>query len=269
MVLGYRVYAYAQLAVSVDETDPHKQERFNNIKMLFSKLQSATSFIESEIKELENETIERTINNTEDYKIFLKDLKRAKKYKLHSEVEKSLSALSPVLEAPYTIYNQSKLADLDFDSFEVAGREYSLSFVLFENEYQMEPDTKVRRKAFRSFSDKLAAYKNTMAAAYSPQVQKEKILSDMRGYDNIFDYFLFEQKVERELYDRQIDLIMEELPPHMRKYAALLKELYGLEEMTYADLKIPVDPDFEPEVIILVSRNDNYKNIKFRLLMKQ
>jgi len=254
MIKGHHLYTYAYLATSVDEANSENQERLMKIRMNFSNLMSQTSFIESEIKELDDEILDKVISKSENYQVYLGDLKRSKKYKLDSAVEKSLSALSPVLDAPQNIYNQAKLADLDFDKFEINGEEYPLSFVLFENEYQQEADTEVRRKAFEQFSKNLEDYKNTMASTYSTQVQKEKIMADMRGYDDIFEYLLFDQKVDRELYDRQIDLIMEKLAPHMRKYATHLKELYNLNKMTYADLKIPLDPDFEPEVTVEESK---------------
>lgn len=254
MIKGYHLYSYASLATSVDETNSENQERLMKIRMVFSNLMSKTSFIESEIKELDDKVLDKVISKSKDYQVYLSDLKRSKKYKLDSAVEKSLSALSPVLDAPQNIYNQAKLADLNFDSFNLDGEEYPLSFVLFENEYQQEPDTKVRRKAFEQFSKNLEGYKNTMASTYSTQVQKEKILADMRGYDDIFEYLLFDQKVDRELYDRQIDLIMKKLAPHMRKYAKHLKEIYNLDKLTYADLKIPLDPDFEPEVTVEESK---------------
>lgn len=57
-----------------------------------------------------------------------------------------------------------------------------------------------------------------------------------------------------EMYHRQIDLIMEKLSPHMRKYARLLKQIHNLEHMTFADLKIAVDPEYDPKVTIEQSR---------------
>jgi oligoendopeptidase F len=56
------------------------------------------------------------------------------------------------------------------------------------------------------------------------------------------------------MYDRQIDIIMEKLAPHMRKYARLLKKANGLDKMTYADLKIALDPDYDPHVTIEESK---------------
>jgi len=185
---------------------------------------------------------------------YLQDIIRKKEHALHPEVEKTLSALSNTLDSPYDIYNMAKLADMDFGTFTVEDKEYPLSFVLFEGEWEYENDTKIRRAAFDAFSKKIKEYQHTIAGAYQTQVQKEKTLADIRGFDSVIDSLLFSQKVEEELYNRQIDLIMEHLAPHMRKYAKLLQKLHGIDEMTFADLKIDVDPEFEPKISVEDSR---------------
>ena len=38
----------------------------------------------------------------------------------------------------------------------------------------------------------------------------------MRGYDSVIDYLLDEQDGDRELYDRQIRMLMTDLAPHMQ-----------------------------------------------------
>ena len=53
------------------------------------------------------------------------------------------------MEGPYKIYEQAKHADMDFKSFTVEEKEYPLGYGLFENEYEYEYDTKVRRAAFK------------------------------------------------------------------------------------------------------------------------
>ena len=70
----------------------------------------------------------------------------------------------------------------------------------------------------------------------------------------MFDYLLFDQKVTRDMYDRQIDVITERLAPHMRRYAKLLQKKYHLDKMTFADLKVAVDPEYDPKVTIGESR---------------
>ena len=79
-------------------------------------------------------------------------------------------------------------------------------------------------------------------------------MADLRGFNSVIDSLLFSQKVDRDLYDRQIDLIMEKLAPHMRKYARLLKKIHNLDEMTFADLKIAVDPEYDPRITIEESK---------------
>lgn len=246
--------SYAYLAVSVDQTNAENQGRNMMLGNILSQIESRISFIESEIIQVDETIIEEAMAASEMNKGYLQDILRNKPYVLHPEVEKTLSALSNTLDSPHRIYNLAKLADMDFGSFELEGKKYPLTFVNFEGEWEYVADTKLRRAAFETFSKKLAEYQNTIAGAYQTQVQKEKTIADLRGYDSVIDYLLFPQKVDRSLYDRQIDLIMEHLAPHMRKYAKLLQRVHGLEEMTFADLKIDLDPKFEPEITIEESR---------------
>lgn len=245
---------YTYLSTSVDETNEKNQARLMKNDSITSEVMSRVAFIDSELKETDDKILDEAIEKTEKYKIYIKDIKRSKAHTLHPEVEKAFAGLSPVLEAPYKVYNQAKLADMDFPRFTANGEKYPLSYVLFENSYQGDKNTELRRKSFDVFSNKIKEYENTVATAYQTQIQKEKIISNMRGFDSVFDYLLFDQKVDRDLYDRQIDIIMEKLAPHMRKYAKLIQKVYNLDEVTFADLKVSIDPDYEPEVTIEESK---------------
>lgn len=245
---------YAHLSVSVNQIDIENQTRLMKLSNIMSDLDSRLSFIESEIIENDEKVIKEAMDLSKENEGYLKDILRRKPHVLHPEVEKTLSALSNTLEAPYDIYNKAKLGDMDFGTFEVDGKDYPLSFVLFEGEWEYEENTKLRRAAFDAFSNKIKEYQHTIAGTYQTQVQKEKTMATLRGFDSVIDSLLFPQEVNRELYDRQIDLIMEHLAPHMRKYAKLLQRIHGIEEMTFADLKIDVDPDFEPEISVEESR---------------
>lgn len=245
---------YTDLAVSVDYYDAHNMQRNTKIGNLVAELFSKLSFIESELLEQSDETLQKAIAIATDNKHYIEDVLRGKPHHLHPEAERVLAALSQTMNAPYNIYEQTKLADMQFENFKVDGKEYPLGYSLFEDNYEYDCNAKVRRAAFNAFSKKIRQYENTTAAAYQTQVQKEKTIATLRGYDSVFDYLLFEQKVSRELYDRQIDLITEKLAPHMRKYAKLLQKIHGLEKMTFADLKIAVDPEYDPRVTIEESK---------------
>ena len=248
------VGTYSHLAVEVDQTNNENMGRQMKVSNIMSDLFSRLSFIEREIIQVSEEVIAIAIESSDENANYLKDIMRNKEYALHPEVERVLSSLSSTLDAPYTLYNRAKLADMDFGTFTVDGKEYPLSFGLFEDEWEYENDTNIRRAAFEAFSKKLKEYENTIAGTYQVQVQKEKTMATLRGFDSVIDRLLFPQKVDRELYDRQIDLIMEHLAPHMRKFATLLKEIHGLDELTFADLKLAVDPEFEPDISVEESK---------------
>lgn len=244
------VGTYSSLSVSVDQGNSENLQRMMNFRSISAQVGSLLSFIENEISFNSEEVIQEAILSNPDNAYYLEDILRFKSHLLHPEVEKTLAALSPTLEAPYFIYNQAKLSDLKFDSFVVDGKENPLSFVLFEGEWEYESNTVLRRTAFDAFSKQLANYQNTIASAYQTQVQKEKVLSDLRGFPSVIDSLLFDQKVDQDLYNRQIDVIMSELAVPMRKYARLLQRIHKLDKMTFADLKISVDPTFEPAITV-------------------
>ncbi len=250
MELIARVGAYASLAAAVDYGDAALQERDEALMRLDAQMSSRLTFIESEILEQDEALLRQAAGQEGPNRPYLLDLLRQKPYQLKPETERVLAALRPALGAPYQIYNMTKLADIKFPPFQAEGEEYPLGYSLYEDKYEYDPRTEVRREAYRTFYRKLREYENVTAAAYQACVQGEKIVAEQRGYKSVFDYLLFWQKVDRSLYDRQIDLIMEKLAPYMRKYARLLQKIHGLDKMTYADLKLPVDPGYVPPVTI-------------------
>ncbi len=249
------VVNYCSLAVEVDYYDEYHQQRMGKMSRLVDEIGSSLSFIRSELMEQPEEIIRKAMEIDGGNRCYLQDILRDKAHRLHPEAERVLSALGQsIYGTPYEIYNITKLADIKFDPFTVNGREYPLGYTLFEDDYEYEPDTAVRRGAFTAFSKKIKEYENVTAVAYNANVQTEKVLAKLRGFDSVFDYLLFDQKVNRELYDRQIDLITEKLAPHMRRYAKLIQRVHHLDQMTFADLKLPIDPGYTPEVTVQASR---------------
>lgn len=246
---------YASLSASVDQTNDKSQLRSSQYASIAAKISSQTAFLMSELTALPVEVLEEASEIADEFSVILDRVIRQKPHQLHPEVEKTLAAFSSTFQAPYGLYNTTKLVDMKFPDFEVDGKSYPLSYVTFEGNLESDPDTAKRRAAYKAFYDKLREYQHTTAKTYDMHVQIEKKNADLRGYDSVFDYLLMSQDVDRELYDRQIDVIMSELAPHMRKYAKLLQKIYGLEEMTFADLKVPVDPEYEPTISIEESKN--------------
>ncbi len=246
---------YCELATSVDYYDTHNMELAGKLYRRISECTSRLSFIDSELAVQPDSVIQMAAKASKENAGYLKKMLRRKPYLLSPETEKVLVALSQTTGAPYEIYNTAKLADMRFPDFEVAGKKYPLGYSLFEDDYEYDERTDVRRAAFEAFSAKLHDYENVTAVAYNTAVQHEKKMADLRGFDSVFDKLLFNQRVDISLYNRQIDIIMEKLAPHMRKYAKLLGRVHKLDRVTYADLKLPVDATYSPKLTIEESRD--------------
>lgn len=249
------VYSYAQLAESVDGTDEQAQMRISKLSNVFAQIGKELAFVDSQLSLLDIEVLATAIELEPQYAHHLSEVIRRIPNQLHPEVERALAALSSTFQAPYDLYNMMKAVDIKFPDFTVAGEAYPISYVTFEGVWDSHPDTDKRRAAFAAFNDTLKDYAFTTGKAYDTQVQKEKTIASLRGFDSVIDYLLFEQNVDRDMYNRQIDVIMEELAPHMRKYAKLVQKVNGLDKMTFADLKAPIDASYEPQVTIEESKN--------------
>ena len=249
-----RISNYTSLNLSVDYTDAENARTDAFATSEYMRELARLSFIDSEISEAPEDVLKEAIETATISRNYLLDVLRYKPHMLSAESEKVMASLGEVFSAPYQMYEQTKLADIKFPDFEVNGKKYPLGYSLFEDDYEYEEDTDVRRAAFKAFSEKLKDYMYTTAAQYGAKVRSEKIISELRNFDSVFEHLLFSQKVTREMYDRQIDLIMEKLAPHMRKYARLIKKAHGLDKMTYADLMLPLDPEYNPKVTIEKSK---------------
>ncbi|OMI26283.1 oligoendopeptidase F [Bacillus haynesii] len=246
-----RTVAYTHLRKSEDLTNPVNQADASRMAALQAKLNAGLSFIQSEILEFPEHQVETYIKSEkglEPFSKMLMEIMERKPYKLAPETEEALAILGEVHDAPYKIFGMAKLADMQFSPIQDRnGNELANSFALYEGKYMFSPDTHIRRTAFDSFTNTLQTYKNTIAAIYETEVKKQVGMSRLRGYESVTHMLLQPQSVTLEMYHNQLDVIKNELAPHMRKYAALKKRVLDLDEMRFCDLQAPLDHDFSPK----------------------
>ncbi|KRK70964.1 M3 family oligoendopeptidase [Lacticaseibacillus nasuensis] len=242
--------SYAYFSYSVDTTDTASTAQLNTVSTVLAKTDAQLSFVDAELQACSDETLAAVAATDADHAAYIRHVKARKAQALPLAAEKAIAELGPALDAPSNIRDHTIFGDMDFGTFTAHGKEYPLSFVLYEEEYQKHPDTEIRRAAYHQFCDTLAKYQETMAAGYYNQVAKEKTMATMRGYDSVIDYLLAPQESNRTLFNRQIDLIMNELAPVMRRYVTHIKNLWGLDHIGYTDLQIDLDPEFSPKVTL-------------------
>jgi oligoendopeptidase F len=246
-----RVATYANLRSSGDGTDPENQANSSRVASMLSTVSATLSFINSEILELPEGTVEKYIQEEQGLDSLRKNLMElldTKSHKLSSETETALASLGEVSGSPYMIYQRAKASDMQFSPIQDKdGNELPVSLALYEDRYELSSDPELRRKAYHSFVDTLKQYKNTFAATFATEVKKQIVTARLRNYESATHMLLQPQQVTMEMYNNQLDIIQTELAPHMRRLAKLKKRVLGLDKMLHCDLKAPLDPDFNPK----------------------
>lgn len=246
-----RVMTFASLRQSADGTDSMNQANAALAASMSSNVSASMSFINSEILAISEETIKEYIEQEEGLKEFTKtlmDLLELKDHMLSPDTEEVLAAFGEVLDSPYMIYERSKTSDMKFSSFKTdTGEEYPLTFNSYPI-FEESSNTELRRKAYESFVNTLNQYKNTYAATYATEIKRQVIEARLRKYESVTDMLLHSQQVTKEMYHNQLNTILEELAPHMRRFAKLKQRVLGLDKFYYCDLKAPLDPEYDPEI---------------------
>ena len=248
LIVNSRLMHYAFLNLDVDKMNVDLASMANECQLVFAATAPRLSFLETELGLQEDDLLRTVISEQPQWKSFLENILRQKPHQLTADQEELLANFAPTLRQAYDSYETTKFEDMTFADFEANGQSYKNSYVLFENDYEISHDTELRRASAASFYQTLHAYKNTTASAYLAQVKNEQIQAKLRGFNSTIDYLLFQQNISRDLFDRQIDVIMKELAPHMRRFVKLMAKAHGLEKITHADLKISLPSDFNQRI---------------------
>lgn len=247
-----RAGSFAHLRNAQDGTDPQHQAALARVTALAARLHASSAFVDAEILELPDGTVERFLAQDGAlavHQVHLQDLLETKPHRLSADTEQVLASLGEVLDAPSMIYNRSKAGDIQFEPFtDAQGAARANSVNLFESTYESHPDASVRRAAWQSFSAGLKAYNHTWAATLATEVKKNVVLARLRHYPSTEACLLQPHKVPQALYTNILQIIQAELAPHMRRYARLRQRVLGLDKLLYCDIKAPLDPEFEPHV---------------------
>ena len=247
-ILESKLSHYAFLPLEVDKMNTELASLSNDFDLTIAYTIPKLSFLHTELSLLDQDVLESVITDQPQWKSYIQNIIRQKPYQLHPLQEELLANFAPTFGQPYNNYGVTKFEDMTFDSFEANGETLGNSYVLFENDYELSHDTEIRRNSAAGFYSTLKKYKNTTAATYLSHIKNEQIEARLRGFDNTIDFLLHSQNVSRDLFDRQIDVIMKELAPHMRRYVKLVAKAHGLDKITHADLKISLPSEYNQRI---------------------
>ena len=244
-----RVYCYAQQKSDEDTADNLGLVNSDKANNVYAKFSVASSYIMPEISKLDDKYLEDLIIDSRfaDYDTSLKSYIRHKKHTLSEKEELLLASGSEVFggfSEIFTILNNAdmkfgEMADENGDMVELSHSKYGY--------FMTSDDREIRKNAYVKMYDEYKKIIRTIAQTYTGNVKKDVFLAKVRGFDSAIERSMFNEEVDKVVYDNLLENVEKSLPI-VHDYVALRKKVMGLDEIHFYDLYVAMVENSEKKL---------------------
>lgn len=241
-----RLFCYAMQREDEDGRCSDAQVMIGKIYGKAVALGGECSFGDPEILSLPEEELKALLDapELEPYRVGMKRLLREKPHTLSAAEEKILASAGEVLGAAGDISAKLMDVDMTFDTVKDGeGKEVPVTEAGYIS-LQQSPDRVLRENSFRSFYKSYAGHINTLGATYATSVKSDIFKAKTRHYPSARAMSVAGENVPEYVYDMLVERVHAHMPT-MHRYAALRKEMLGVDELHYYDLYTSLVKDVE------------------------
>ena len=241
-MLAEKVYVYANQRLHENTDNAVYQNLASRAQSLLVEMSERTSYIEPEIMELPEGTIEKYLQENGELRVYgqyFENMIRQKAHVLPGEMEKLLASAGEMAESPKDIFSMFNNADIRFPK--ITGEDdtdVEVTHGRFISLLQSK-DQRVRKDAFEALYGVYEKFRNTLAATYRANVKQEVFFARARRYGSDLEAALDGSHIPVSVYDNLIHVVHEHLPL-MHRYVKIRKKLLGLDELHMYDLYTPM-----------------------------
>jgi oligoendopeptidase F len=244
------ILTYARLRSHEDTRDSDAQAMASRAMSLYTDANTATSFLEPELQELDRGAVEEMLADEpelETHEHYIDDVLRQKPHTRSEEIEELLADLGEVTGAPGEIYNKLANADMTFPTVEgPEGDEKQITLSNFTT-FLKDPDREFRHRVYNAYFDEWETVRNSVGTAYRNSVKKNEKLAAARNYDSAREAALDGPNVPPEVYDTLVDTVRDNLDT-LHRHAELKADVLGVDDLQMWDLYVPMVEDEGPEI---------------------
>ncbi len=217
---------------------------------LYVSLGQATAWIEPALLAQPEERLRSWCDGTEKLRVYRHYLDSVIRQKPHvlSPREEELLAMSGSLGAcPEETYGVLRSAELPLPTVrDEQGNEVTLTSARFDKLVR-SPDRRVRMDAFLGGMATYARFQNTFAAMFNGVVQRNLYYARARGFGSALASVLFPDNLPPAVYTNLVETTHRHLPL-LHRWAALRKQVLGVDELHAWDLYQPVVEGGQAEI---------------------
>jgi len=241
--LEYRLYRYPQLQRDVDSRDQAVAGRFQRVRAVFSKFDTATAWFTPELLTLPQAQVQGWIEQTPalaPYRFTILDNFRRQAHVLDEKGEQLLSLAGPFGRAPATVYGELSTSDIKFPTVTLSdGKEVTLTPGNYGQLLDESPVQADRAKAAAAHVGTFGATANTYASIYESLLQRDWFTAQARHHASTLDSALDGNAVPRAVVETLVEATRAGTAP-LQRYARLRQKLLGLPSYHLYDSFVPV-----------------------------
>ena len=224
-----------------EDTRIAKYNAYNGkIDMLYSQYCSETAFFEPEMASLDENYLKELIadKNFSDYDYQLKLLLKRRSHVASEKEERLVALASETLGSFSDIFAMIDNADLPLPEIEYEGQKRKLTHGLY-GMILHSTDRKLREEGYKKYYAAYISLINTITANYYGNVKKDVFLSRVYKFDSCLDYALFNEDVDKKVYENLLQSVTENCAV-MHRYVADRKKILGVDKLYFYDVYAPL-----------------------------
>lgn len=245
-----KLYTYSHMRYDQDTTNSTYQAMDSRAKSLLAKVSTGLSFLTPEILSLDEDTLNRFTEEHEGLKLYkqaLEELNAVRPHVLPAEQEALLAQMSEVANSSSETFGMLNNADLEFPEIENEdGEKIQITHGNYSR-FLESPDRRVREDAFKAVYATYGKFRNTFASTLAGNVKRDTVNARIRKYDSARQAALSDDHIPETVYDNLVETVNNNL--HLlHRYAALRKEVLGLDKVHMWDMYTPLVKEVKMEI---------------------
>lgn len=245
-----KLYVYARMRRDENNANSVYQGLFDRAEGLSVEASSATAFIVPEILTIPEEDLKSFLQQNQElviYKHSIDEIVRQKEHILSAQEERLLAMAADLSMASHNIFTMLNNADIKFPVIrDEDGNEVELTKGRYGS-FMESSHRQVREDAFKALYSSYRKLINTLGASLNASVKKDIFYARARKYPSALEASLDGDNVSREVYNRLIEAVHNNMEP-MYRYMKIRKKLLGLDELHMYDIYTPLVKEYKVKV---------------------
>ena len=237
-----KIYTYAHMKRDEDNGNERYQAMADKCMSVIAAVSAALSFFTPELLAAPEERILSFLSENDDLKIYefaIRDTLRRKAHVLTLSEESIIAQMSEITGATGDIFTMLNNADLDFGTVKDSdGKDVRITHGSYIKCMESH-DALLRRNAYQAMYGGYKALINTIATTYNYNTKTDVVSARLRNYESSRAAALYDDNIPGQVYDNLVKVVGDNLPS-LHRYVELRKKLMGTDELTMADIYVPL-----------------------------